>query len=476
MLSHCGFEEEMKITYNNITSELYCAMRVHLMNESELAVFCAKDARVWEDNCLDVQFMNYTAISLRNELDVIQALRGSIQSLLAAYPTTIQEDQQLIQLYEQELEAATTMSQLDVDVDEVEVDKMNEDDTPPRQSDTSTSTSTSGLGPVTYHAVRLRVREKLILQNALQMLDDHEGHVRAGNVTFQLELKQQERAEADLRAEAHRKFNEEVRRLASQREELAQVEVDLGELKLNLTLREGDDLKLTVERFAQKHHIQRTYWNTLETALRKRVVHPAAAELLLGVVTPDGVRRVLGIPRGMNATLVTGVFCHKYQLSQSIISGSGDSTSSEVTSSYWCQELLRRVEERLRPARYPFDRRVLLTVPVDAPDSRQLQLVVRQGEQHDLLQYVSDFCEFYKMSGVNLLGLAEEVHRRLPAVALQIPVGLPGQRQVSIRFALQENITEVVNGFANFYDIDENLRLAIVKRARQGMAPGTFMV
>eukprot|EP00595_Chromulina_sp_UTEXLB2642_P000277 CAMPEP_0196761660 /NCGR_PEP_ID=MMETSP1095-20130614/966_1 /TAXON_ID=96789 ORGANISM="Chromulina nebulosa, Strain UTEXLB2642" /NCGR_SAMPLE_ID=MMETSP1095 /ASSEMBLY_ACC=CAM_ASM_000446 /LENGTH=701 /DNA_ID=CAMNT_0042111507 /DNA_START=99 /DNA_END=2201 /DNA_ORIENTATION=+ len=47
MISHCGFENDMKITYHNITQELFCAMRVHLMNETEMNVFCPMDVRVW---------------------------------------------------------------------------------------------------------------------------------------------------------------------------------------------------------------------------------------------------------------------------------------------------------------------------------------------------------------------------------------------------------------------------------------------
>jgi hypothetical protein len=96
MLAHCGFENDMKITYENVTDELFCAMRVHLMNESEIFVFCPKEARVWEDNCLNVEFMKFTAISENNEMDVIRALRNSIHGLLGSYPTSIDQDRVLL--------------------------------------------------------------------------------------------------------------------------------------------------------------------------------------------------------------------------------------------------------------------------------------------------------------------------------------------------------------------------------------------
>ncbi len=71
MLAHCGFENDMKITFNNITDELMCAMRVHLMNETEMNVFCPADVRPWEENCHSVEFANFTAISENNEINVV---------------------------------------------------------------------------------------------------------------------------------------------------------------------------------------------------------------------------------------------------------------------------------------------------------------------------------------------------------------------------------------------------------------------
>lgn len=202
----------------------------------------------------------------------------------------------------------------------------------------------------------------------------------------------------------------------------------------------------------------------------------------MGVVVPTGHRRILAIPEGTNFTIETGVFCAKYN----------------VSSTEECDRIQVRVKSRLDPA--SFTRRIVASLAVDAPDSRKLQLVLREGEQHDVRQFVSDFLEYYKMlhdAALNIL--TSEVLKRLPAPALQIPVGLSGQRQVQIRFSENENITSVVEGFSNFYEISEvkydaSLRLSmycagfklisflqdvslqIIRRARYGMAPGTFLV
>lgn len=153
---------------------------------------------------------------------------------------------------------------------------------------------------------------------------------------------------------------------------------------------------------------------------------------------PTGHRRILAVPEGTNATVETGVFCAKYN----------------VTSTEECNRIQGRVDERLNPK--TFLRRILVSLTVDAPDSRKLQLIVREGEQHDIRQLVADFLEYYKMLHDNALNvLTNEVFKRLPPAALQIPVGLSGQRQVQIRFSENENITAVVEGFSIFFEIPE---------------------
>jgi hypothetical protein len=238
MLAHCGFENDMKITMGNVTQELMCAMRVHLMNESEIHVFCPKDALVWEENCLNVEFMNFTAISEPNEMSVINALRNSIYGLLASYPTTSDDDKALIERAE---------------------------------ADTA-----STVGPILLNSYYLRFREKQILHDALQFLEVHEQAVLNGSVPFQLELKAMERLEANLREEAHKKYLEEVKRRATVRPQLAFVEVDMGDKlpKANLTLEEGRDIRQTVTNFCKKHSVQLGYVDKLEQALRARIVNP----------------------------------------------------------------------------------------------------------------------------------------------------------------------------------------------------------
>ena len=66
------------------------------MRAVEVHTFCPADARIWNDNCQDVQFMNYTAISMNNEMAVISAFNNTILGLLAAYPSSIEDDKRLL--------------------------------------------------------------------------------------------------------------------------------------------------------------------------------------------------------------------------------------------------------------------------------------------------------------------------------------------------------------------------------------------
>lgn len=417
MLAHCGFENDMKITHGNISQELMCAMRVHLLNESEIAVFCPADARFWQDNCHDVQFMNFTAISSNNEALVMNAFRTSVQGLLSGYPTSREEDKVML--------------------------------------------AAGGMGSVLRGAIQLRMREKEMLYSILDFITEHELACSNGSVVFQLEEKVKQRLEADERQAEHARFKEKIQIMASTSDQipLAVVSVDFGrDRKENLTLHEGQDLDFAVNAFIRLHSLPATNAPNLQRALKERVQNPDPLLLTLGVVVPTGHRRILSVPTGSNASLEVGVFCAR----------------NNVTSLKSCQQIESRVMARLECS---FVRTVLLNLPIDAPDSRKLKFLIRQGEQHDVRQLASDFLELYKMSLDNTDAIATEANKRLPPPVLTVPVSLNNRRQVFVRFAAQDNITAVVEGFINFFEVnDEGVKLALLKRARYGMAPGTFLV
>lgn len=147
--------------------------------------------------------------------------------------------------------------------------------------------------------------------------------------------------------------------------------------------------------FCRAHGVGQENVVMLENALRARVPFPAPLNLLLGVVTPLGHRRILGIRDGFNASLETAVFCAR----------------NNITVRQECEDLKDRVDARLDVSDH-FNRKVHLVIPVDAPDSRKLQLIVREGEQHDVGQLVSDFFEYYHMNLQSVPMMTNEVLKR----------------------------------------------------------------
>jgi len=425
MISHCGFENNMRISSGNISEELLCAMRVHLMNETEIAVFCPLDVRIWEENCHNVEFLNFTAISESNELIVVKTFENSINSLLYGYLTTYSEDINILQDY-------NTI-----------IGEQGE----------------NRLGPIAISIVRLRLREKRMLLKTLEFLQDYEEKIHKGLIIFQLELKAKERIEANLREIEQQRFIDEIQKRIMINEPLAILDVNLGDNKppKRIQLELGQSLNETVKTFCQMYSIDLNDQYVLIETLRKKVASPKPLLLLMGVIVPTGDRRILSIPEGSNSTIETNVFCARY----------------DIKNSYSCEAILNHVNERLYPA---FIRNIIIALPITAPDSRTLKLVIREGEQHDLNQFISDFFELNGLSHDAVHGMVQEITKRLPPVVLQIPVSLSGKRQISAVFRANINITTTVEGFVNFFEAEEGIKLALLKRARYGMAPGTFLV
>lgn len=284
MLTHCGTDREMQVLHGNISKELMCGMRVHMMNESEMEVFCPAESKAFSANCQDVMFMNYTAISMSNELNVIDTFQSTLSNLLHTYPTTMEED--ILLLKEKE---------------NVESGGDGDDG----------GGDGGGYGSVFLGAIRLRMREKELLLATLQFLEERRNDTLLGNIPFQIELKRLEREAADLRNIERQKLIDAIETRAGEKKSLAYVPVDVGvdKPKLNLTLLEGQNIQDVVLAFCRSNGIPSNYVATLETSLRNQVKNPPALRLLLRVTTPYGISKVIGIPEGLNETVEVGVFC-----------------------------------------------------------------------------------------------------------------------------------------------------------------------
>merc|ERR1711991_623740 len=101
MIENCGNMTAHYIFYNGVSTELMCALRIHIMNESEVDVMCPmQDGAFWaeEKKCEGGGFDWQLPISIHNENLTINALEGTIKTLQKGYKTTIEEDDNLLQM------------------------------------------------------------------------------------------------------------------------------------------------------------------------------------------------------------------------------------------------------------------------------------------------------------------------------------------------------------------------------------------
>jgi len=138
LLEKCGPAHTYKVVgephAHAVTTNLACAVRIHVMNESELDLFCNTTQGGWHDiTCHEDQIdggFNWTRpVSLNNERATLQALLGSVRMLLAGYKTSDEEDESLLLLRET-------------------------------------------LAPITRSAVTLRLREKQLLRRAVDQMSE----------------------------------------------------------------------------------------------------------------------------------------------------------------------------------------------------------------------------------------------------------------------------------------------------------------
>jgi len=85
----------------NISEPLFCAVRVTVMNESDVDVLCPKAVGPWNDHhCEDGIFDPSLPVSPDNERAMIQALNDTILSLISEMRGTDEEDAAILALSE----------------------------------------------------------------------------------------------------------------------------------------------------------------------------------------------------------------------------------------------------------------------------------------------------------------------------------------------------------------------------------------
>jgi hypothetical protein len=98
---HFVHTKEYRITRQSVTTDLLCAVRVHLANETEMDALCPQlwGPLAWSElECEGGAFDWRAPISRRNEYLTLGALGHSMRALLADYTTTVEHDESLLLL------------------------------------------------------------------------------------------------------------------------------------------------------------------------------------------------------------------------------------------------------------------------------------------------------------------------------------------------------------------------------------------
>jgi len=426
VLDLCGNYSVHVIKNGNVSDNLFCAMRIHLVNESDLDAICPAGPYPFNDgecNCAkkdkaasirdcdeyEIYFNTSLPICRKNEESSILALINSLEALQSGYPTSIDDDESLLML--------------------------------------STVTERT---PLYAAAVSVRLQEKLLVRDTLKAL--RERLEMLDELPYQVE---EMRRRQELRREMEEKKkaeNELMRKKAMEPKLVVSVPVDMGEAgSHNISVYEGQELEAVAKEFVANHTLKAEAVQILVDAVKKKIPEQAQIELAVPFLDPYGIRRVVSVYQGLNATNVTQEICISYNISD-------DYDDPD------CVGLVQKVE-KMYEKRIKY--RVLMTMPVSLADGRDVQLQVREGDHHDLISLVTNLAAVYRIPEGYIYGIANEIHKRLPREVANVPVNIPGRTlQLSIRQG--EDIEKAVTVFCEVYDLPlenvPNLRQMVLQK------------
>ena len=476
-----------------VSPHLLCALRVHTMNETDMDVVCPmQKGAFWvsdpEDRKCEGGGFNWTiGVSQENENITIQALRGTLSALLEDYTSTEDEDNTMIDAYE------STVGSLD---------------------------EGHLMSWIRYNAVLVRHREKVLLRETIAWLDDRSANL--GNLTYQIEEVRRKEEVRKERVKERQAWRERIKEELSRPVPVASIMINLGEEaggEVNFTWFEGQSLEDAALEFGVKHGLTYDGLDQLKAAARPRIPKQKHVAFFMPVVLADGIRAAIRVNTGENATLVADQFCARhavdevrflfciagvlvfflpvhlsfassfflsfpplvYSWSQVLLLPDELPTNHHRFGRRRCllrqeqdttEKIIKEVGERYKKR---MNRSLLLSFPIDAPDGRQLNFDVRQGEQHDLIRLVQDYALALHLN-INVEQLANIVHGKLPSQIMELPVDISMQRRIILRVRAGDHPRELVEAFCEFFAIDPAVAgTSILTAVRKGLNPGAIV-
>jgi len=418
LIENCGNMTAHYIYYGGVSNELFCALRIHIMNETETNEMCPmQDGAFWaEEKKCDGGVGNFDGfnwtrpISVFNENKTIDALQNSIRTLQERYKTTIEEDDNLLQL--------------------------------------------SLMSDIQRSVITVRKREKELLKSVMDYLDDRRGKLES--LPHQMEALQEAERERKRKEKEHEEWKLKVAEEEKKPKPVISFPIDLGKgNKPNFTVNEGEDLEQVATLFAQTHGLTDAGLKSVIKSAKKRVAKQPRLMFFTKIVLSEGLAAGIRVFEGENITEVVERFCALHSLTK-------DQTNLTVHS------VRAKYEKRV-------NRSVLLSFPVTVPDGRSIQIDIRQGEQHDLVTHFQDLGLCMKLN-IDTMQIANIAFQRLTSVLVQIPIALPQRRPLSLNVRQGDDPKELVEAFCELYGIPEENVPAILTPVLRGLYPEAIVV
>ena len=303
-----------------------------------------------------------------------------------------------------------------------------------------------GMGPLKRNAILIRARERRILSESLMILKKRKKLFHSMN--FQISKVREQEMERKRLLKEKAEFKERARREFLARELLVNFHVKeaapaaataaaaAAAAARNFTVREGDNMERNAIMFCKEYEAD--IGSEIEgLSCAQSIV--ARAKLMLSatktkqiifmfpIILSNGTRTVLRMRQDDDGTEEVMKFCAVYNMTDQVCD--------------WMRtKLAPHVEQHFKDS-------VLATTSLVAPDGRNLIIFLRQGDQHDLNQFVTDYVSVTKLPINVIPSITMMLERKLKPTVFEQRIEGEARLGSKLRVKRGDNAKEVVMAF-----------------------------
>jgi hypothetical protein len=403
LMDYCGNRSDHWANRNGVSKEMLCAVRIHMLNESDLDVVCPENkGAFWtsdgDDKRCEGGGFNWTLpISKENENATLNAVKQTLVALLSGFPSSTEDDLALL---------------------EEQVDDSNK----------------NGIGPIRRNAIIVRARERRILQESISKLN--RSLKSLNNMNYQITKVREAEQERKRVIQEKLNFKENARKEFLIRDVIVNVTIN-SKLTSNFTIREGDNIEIEAIKYCKQYNPEliklnekQMIPNTIVTHARESIRKNLQVKQIIfmfPIILSNGTRAILRMRQEDDGTKEVMKFCAVHNMTDRVCNWMRDRLSTHVESH--------------------FKDSVLATASIQAPDGRDLIIYLRQGDQHDLKQFVTDYVHVSKLPINVIPSITMMLERKLQPTVFEQSISGEGSLGVKLRLKRGDNAKEVVMAF-----------------------------